>query len=90
MNSSKKENMIPITKNLKFFNFFFQLEGEIDKVFNLKPMKVEFEITCNFPEILIKETEKAKFRLFLYWENLKVSFDIRILFSLVLILIMFV
>ena len=88
MNNSKKENMIPITKNLKFFNFFFQ--REIDKVFTLKPMKVEFEITCNFPEILIKETEKAKFRLFLYWENLKVSFDIRILFSLVLILIMFV
>ena len=78
MNNSKKENMIPITKNLKFFNFFFQ--GEIDKVFTLKPMKVEFEITCNFPEILIKETEKAKFRTFLYWENFCISFDFRFLF----------
>ena len=74
MNSSKKENMIPITKNLKFFNFFFQ--GEIDKVFTLKPMKVEFEITCNFPEIFIKETEKAKFRTFIYWANFYISFDL--------------
>ena len=39
-------------------------------------MKVEFEITCNFPEILIKETEKAKFRTFLYWANFYISFDL--------------